>query len=195
MTENDYQVADEVPTDGEGHPIHPERGHRICGATKSDRSTPAPHGRSRDDYDYCLQPAGWGTDVDHGSCKNHPYSGSQIGQQNPNFKHGATSEYFKSKLSERQADVYDEVAEALDDPETAKQSLRRIATQMILVGEHTHDSSMVREGRQILSEFNIVDNSDEVEVRGELNHNVDHGLSAETDQRIGQMVDALMDDE
>lgn len=176
MTNEEFKIAGEAPTDEDGHPVHPERGHRICGAVKSDRSTPAPHGRSRDDYDYCLQPAGWGTDSDAGACKNHPYKGSQIGEGNPNFKTGATSDYFKSKLSERQQDVYDEVADALADPESAMDAIRHIATRMILVGEHANDPAMVREGRQLLSEFNIVPNGDEITVQADVNQTTEHQL-------------------
>jgi len=164
MTDADHEISDEPPRDDQGHPIHPERGHRICGAVKSDRTTPTDHGRERDEYGYCLLAAGWGEDRNTGPCSKHPVTGEQWGESNSNFKNGATSEYFKSKLSERQRDVYDEVAEKLADPDEAKGVLRQVATQMILVGEHSNDPAMVREGRQMLSEFNIVDNTDSVEV-------------------------------
>lgn len=159
MTDEDFKISEEPPRDDHGHPVHPERGHRICGAVKSDRTTPTDHGRERDDYEYCLLPAGWGAgdERDEGPCSKHPVSGEQWGESNPNFKTGATSDYFKSKLSERQQDVYDEVADALADPESAMDAIRYMATQMMLVGEHANDAAMVREGRQLLSEFGVVE--------------------------------------
>jgi len=189
MTDDEFEISKEPPRDDAGHPVHPEKGYPICGATKSERSTPAPHGRSRDDVDYCLQRAGWGTDREEGPCRNHPITGEQWGQSNPNFKTGKTSEYFKSKLSERQADVYDEVAEAIEDGESAKEAIRHIATRMILVGEHSHDPAMVREGRQLLSEFNIVDNTDSVEMSAQVDveASVDHDLDEETQEVLDQL--------
>lgn len=166
---DEYEISSEPPRDDSGHPVHPERGHRICGATKSDRTTPTDHGRERDDYDYCLLAAGWGEDRGTGPCSKHPVTGEQWGESNPNFKTGATSEYFKSKLSERQQDVYDEVADALADPESAMDAIRHIATRMILVGEHSNDAAMVREGRQLLSEFGVVEvPADQLEVNADV---------------------------
>lgn len=163
MTDESYELSEQPQTDDQGHPIHPERGHRICGAVKSDRTTPTEHGRERDDYEYCLLPAGWGTEEDIGACQKHPY-GSRFGASNSNFKHGATSEYFKSKLSEHQQDVFDEMAEALGNPTDALEVLRLTAARLIIVGEHSHDSSMIREGRQLLETFNIVPNVDHLNI-------------------------------
>lgn len=172
----DYEISDEPPRDDQGHPIHPERGHRICGATKSDRSTPAPHGRSRDDVEYCLQSAGWGCDRSVGPCKNHPVSGEQWGESNPNFKHGKTSAYFKSKLSDRQKDVFDEWVDTLDDPEEAVNLLGVVGMNLALRGESANDPALVREGRQLLSEFNVVPNADAVEMTAEVEQTTEHQL-------------------
>lgn len=183
----DYEVSQEPPRNDVGYPIHPEKGYPICAAKKSDRTTPTDHGRERDDVDYCLQRAGWGTDRDIGPCRNHPITGEQWGESNPNFKDGATSEYFKSKLSERQRDVYDEVAEKLADPDEATNILRQVATRMILVGEHSNDPAMVREGRQMLSEFNIVDNTDEVNVQATVDQKTEHTLDEETEEILDDL--------
>jgi len=189
----DYEIAQEPPRDEKGQPIHPEKGYPICAAKKSDRTTPTEHGRERDDVDYCLQRAGWGTDRDIGPCRNHPVTGEQWGKSNPNFKDGATSEYFKSKLSERQRDVYDEVAEKLADPDEATNILRQVATRIILVGEHSNDPAMVREGRQLLSEFNIVENSDSVHIDGELDvtQSVEHDLDEDTQEILDDLTGGL----
>jgi len=107
----------------------------------------------------CKQPA----TGSHGKCRYH--GGSSLkGADHPNFKSGKTSKYFKSKLSDRQREVYDEMTDALDDPSDALDVLSHVATRMILLGEHSNDPAMVREGRQLLSEFNIVPNADEIEM-------------------------------
>ncbi len=161
MTTDDREVA---PTDEEDHPIHPEKGYRICGAPKSDRTTPTSHGRERDDVDYCLQRAGWGTDREVGPCRDHPFEGSQVGKSNPNFKHGAFSELFRSDLSERERAAFDEALDAVDDPEEIKEVLATVAIEHILKGKRSGDPRLTREGRQLLAEFNIVKSPEQVEV-------------------------------
>lgn len=188
MTDGTYEISEEPPRDDGGHPVHPERGHRICGATKSDRTTPTSHGRERDDYDYCLLAAGWGEDRTVGPCKKHPIEGEQWGESNPNFKAGATSQYFKSKLSERQRGVYDEVVKALDDDAEAKTIFRHVGTQLIIRGESMSDPAMIREGRQILAEFGIVETAAEKHehehsggLSGEVSVNISHHRVTEED--------------
>ncbi|WP_226043493.1 hypothetical protein [Natrinema sp. DC36] len=163
MTDDEnYEISDEPPRDEDGHPVHPEKEHRICGATKSDRTTPTSHGRERDEYDYCLLAAGWGEDRSVGPCQKHPVTGEQWGESNPNFKAGQTSEYFKSKLSPRQRDVYDEVVTALDDDEDADTILTHFATRLMMLGEHSSDAALYKAGLETLSKFNIVENPDEI---------------------------------
>lgn len=192
---DDFEIHEQAPTDSEGHPIHPERGHRICGARKSDKTTPTSHGRERDEYAYCLQPAGWGTETDYGACRNHPYTGSQIGEQNPNFKHGKTSEYFKSKLSERQRDVYDEWVDTLDDPEDASKLLGVVGYNLVLRGEHAENPSMIREGRQILETFSIEPNPGEMNVNldGTVEHEHQHDVPEHVVEAIAGAAEANLE--
>lgn len=105
--ETEYEISDEPPRDEDGHPIHPERGHRICGATKSDRTTPTEHGRERDEYDYCLLAAGWGEDRKVGPCQRHPITGEQWGESNPNYEHGLNSELLSDKDKEKLDELED----------------------------------------------------------------------------------------
>lgn len=179
MTDDDpdFDISKEAPTDSDGHPVHPERGHRICAATKSDRTTPTSHGRERDDYDYCLLAAGWGTDRDYGACSKHPVTGPQWGASNPNFKNGATSQYFKSKLSDRQRAVYDDILEALDDPEQSDQLLEMVFTRLLLLGEHSLDASFVREAFKIAKDFGVLDTVAE-------KHEVEHSGSVDGEQTL-----------
>lgn len=175
MTDESYELSEQPPTDDEGHPIHPERGHRICGAVKSDRTTPTEHGRERDDYEYCLLPAGWGTEEDIGACQKHPY-GSRFGASNPNFKDGRTSEYFKSKLSERQREVYDEVRESMGDDADPADVLSAFITRLMLLGEHAQDASLIREARGWAKDFGVLETAPEKhehEVSGSVEHEHD----------------------
>ncbi len=61
-----------APTDGEGHPVHPERGHHICGRGKNDTSE-SENGRDRNEYPFCLLAAGQGTDksTPGAACRHH----------------------------------------------------------------------------------------------------------------------------
>jgi hypothetical protein len=179
MTESDeeFEISEVAPTDDEGHPIHPDpdKDHRICGAEKSDRTTPTDHGRERDDVPYCTLRAGWGTDSDVGACTHHPYKGSQIGKSNPNFKHGRTSEYFRSKLSDRQEEVYDEIVETLEDEDQdPEQILNRVFGRLLLVGEGSLDASLLREARQWASEFGVLETEPD-------KHEVEHSGSVDTE--------------
>lgn len=88
----------------------------------------------------CKQPA----IGEHG--KRYSHGGkSKKGSDHLNFKHGKTSKYFKSKLSERQQEVYDEIAEALEDTEDAKTILSHVATRLVLLGEHSNDPAMIHQ--------------------------------------------------
>lgn len=165
--DTEYELSDEPPRDDQDHPIHPERGHRICGARKSDRSTPAPHGRSRDDYEYCLQSAGWGTDRDIGPCRNHPFSGEQWGESNPNYKNGAYAKHFKHDLTASEQEAYEDVLEKLDgDPEDALSIPMQLAAEAIMKYKRGGDQRLLREARQILAEFNLVPNAEEIQIEG-----------------------------
>lgn len=163
---DDYEVHEKAPTDEEGHPIHPEKGYRICGARKSDRTTPTNHGRERDDYAYCLQAAGWGTDHTIGACRNHPYTGSQFGERNPSYKHGAFSKHFRSDLTDDETDAFDDLVDALEDKEEAPSVIREIAAETLMKYKRSGDTRFLREARQLLDAFNIVPNADKLELDG-----------------------------
>lgn len=190
---DDYEISSEPPRDDQGHPIHPERDHRICGATKSDQTTPTDHGRERDDYDYCLLAAGWGTERGVGPCSKHPIKGEQWGKSNPNYEDGSYAEvrdFITNDATDAEQDFFDE----LDLEDGGSQFVHDVVKEAYIKYKRTGDERFLREVRQWLSEFNIVENGDEVELTGELDHAVDHDLSEEMDQRIGQMVDKISND-
>jgi len=122
----------------------------------------------------------------HGKCDTH--GGKSLkGTDHPNFEHGRTSKYFKSKLSDRQREVYDEMAAALDEPEDAVKILSQVATQMILRGVSMNDPSMIREGRQILSEFNVVPNEDQIEMNAQVDVDATHELTDQEREHLDQL--------
>jgi hypothetical protein len=127
----------------------------------------------------------------HGKCDSHGGK-SKKGADHPNFTHGKTSKYFKSKLSERQRDVYDEMAKAFDDDADAKLILAQVATQMIVRGESMGDPAMVREGRQLLSEFGVVEAAPEKhEVDATVDQKTEVGLDEETEEILDDLTGGL----
>lgn len=97
-------VHDDAPTNDDGVPIHPEKGYPICGSPKTDAK--ANNGRKREDYPFCLQAAGWGTDRSTGACKSHGGAGgAPSGWQNGNAKHLLYSE----EMTEDDRDVFEAI--------------------------------------------------------------------------------------
>ena len=100
----------DAPTDSEGFPVHPDdHTTHICGRKKSEKTTPTPHGRERDDVSYCLQDAGWGADGDSepgDACKFHNGRADtdQRGPKNPNWKLGLYSDFLTEDDKERAQD-------------------------------------------------------------------------------------------
>lgn len=182
--EPNLEIASEAPTDEAGHPIHPERGHRICAGTKSDRTTPTEHGRERDEYEYCLLAAGWGVDgKTEGTCKHHLGAVDNRGENNPNYKTGAYSEYqdfMFDSLTEREREAVD----ALDFDEHASQFARDVVKEAFGKYLRTGDDRFLREARQWASEFGVIEAApDKLEVEGDLS------LSTEEKEQLDQMFD------
>ncbi|RKS83302.1 hypothetical protein BDK61_2645 [Haloarcula quadrata] len=176
MTDDDYEISEEPPRDEQGHPIHPERGHRICGATKSDKTTPTDHGRERDDVDYCLLAAGWGENRDVGPCSKHPVTGEQWGESNPNYDTGSYSEFQRlqrESLTEREQEMLD----ALDLDEHADDFAKDVVKEAYLKYHRTGDDRFLREARQWAKEFGVIASpADEIEVQADVNQTTEHQL-------------------
>lgn len=152
----DLEIAEAAPTDDEGHPIHPEKGHRICAATKSDRTTPTEHGRERDDYAYCLLAAGWGVDdTSEGTCKHHLGAVDNRGENNPAFKHGAFARHFTSHLTDVEQDAFDEAREMLDSPESAQEIAKSAASICLVKFRRTGDERFLRRFESLCDKFGL----------------------------------------
>lgn len=193
MTDDEYEISEEPPRDEQGHPIHPERGHRICGATKSDRTTPTDHGRERDEYDYCLLAAGWGTDRQVGPCSKHPVTGEQWGESNPSYKHGGYSRYLsEANYTEGEKRRAQAVADDLDDPDERDSVFRSLISDLWVRWDRTKDPRYARELRQMMSDFGYTP-EDARELHVEHSGSVDHDHTHELDDRQRAQLDAITD--
>lgn len=137
----------------------------------------------------CGHPSGWGTDSDTGPCKFH--GGTQpTGKDSPNYKHGAFSKHFKSDLTEKEEDAYDDLVDVLGDSEQAGDVVQELAGEAILKYKRSGDPRFLREARQLLSEFNVVDSTDHVELGGEIGHAVDVDLDDQTKEHLDSLTGA-----
>jgi len=178
--DSEWEISEEPPRDDRGHPTHPERGHRICGAAKSDRTTPTEHGRERDEYDYCLLTAGWGEDRDVGPCSKHPVTGEQWGESNPNYDTGSYSEFQRlqrEQLTEREQ----KMLEAINFEEDAESFAEDVVKEAYLKYHRTGDDRFLREARQWAKEFGVIKSpADQVELNAEVESETEHTVDDET---------------
>lgn len=138
----------------------------VCGAETSDGGT-------------CELRAGWGTDhVGEGRCKLHGGAAPR-GEDAPNYKHGAFSEYLRESLSERERAAMDAMDDAFDGgPEAALALLQEQAEEAYLRYKRSHDARFLREYRQLVETFNLAPNEDRVALSGDISHSVE--LDSET---------------
>lgn len=109
-----------------------------------------------------------------GYCENYPLEGAErcrmhggqspSGPENGNYKHGAFSKHLESDLTEQEREALGDLADALGDPEEAVDLVREQAAEAYLKYKRSGDERFLREYRQLLSTFNIVDAPDQVEV-------------------------------
>jgi hypothetical protein len=111
----------------------------------------------------CGHPEGYGTDHDSGPCKYHG-GASPRGSDHPSFKHGAFSEYLESDLTDDEKEALAALSEDLGDPDEARQRIREQAAEAYLKYKRSGDERFLREYRQLLSTFNIVEAPEQVEV-------------------------------
>jgi len=116
---------------------------------------------------YCQATAGRGTDhTGTGRCKHHGGAADNTGRNNGNYKHGAFSKHLQSDLSERETKAFEDLADSLGDQEAAQDVVRELAAEALLKYKRSNDARFLREARQLLSEFNIADATDHVDVDG-----------------------------
>lgn len=187
MTDDDYEISAEPPRDDQGHPIHPEKGYRICGATKSENTTPTDHGRERDEFDYCLQRAGWGADRQVGPCTKHPVTGEQWGESNPNYQSGSYSKFQdlqRDALTEREQQMLDAIDFEKHDGDFAED----VVKEAYIKYHRTGDDRFLREARQWAKEFGVIDTpADQLEVDATVEQTTEHELGEDEMEMLDQL--------
>ncbi|GGM64374.1 hypothetical protein J2752_000442 [Halarchaeum rubridurum] len=166
------KIHPDAPTDADGNPVHPDDADRyICGRPKSESTTPSEHGRERDDVDFCMLTAGHGTTDPKRTgepgvaCKHHGGNAPK-GRANGNYQTGAFSEHLQSDLSDREREAFGGLVEAFGDQDRAQDAVRELAAEALIKYKRSGDHRFLREARQLLSEFNIADATDHLEVDG-----------------------------
>lgn len=183
MTDHDFEIAPEAPTDAEGHPVHPDsdKSHRICAAQKSERTTPTEHGRERDDVPYCTLAAGWGVDEKReGTCSHHLGAVDNRGEKNGNYEHGGYSE-FQDFMQEGLTESEAAAIEALDLEEHGDDFASDVVKEAYAKYLRTADDRFLREARQWASEFGVIEKPAE-----KLEAKVDADVDQTTTQELGE---------
>jgi hypothetical protein len=131
-----------------------------------------------------------------GYCENYPVGGAErcrmhggtaaeknAGADNGNFEHGAYSEHFKSDLSDREQEAFGDLVDALADESRTQDVLREAAAELFLKYKRSGDPRFLREARQLLSEFNVVDATDHHE------HEFDLSMSSDEKAQLNDLLD------
>jgi|GEM_PF-1974978 len=184
MTDDpDLEISELPPTDSEGYPVHPDadKSHRICAAQKSDKTTPTDHGRERDDVPYCTLAAGWGVDgKSEGTCTHHLGAVDNRGENNPNYKHGAYSE-FQDFMKEGRTEDEAAAIEALDLEEHGDDFAADVVKEAYAKYLRTADDRFLREARQWAADFGVIEKpADKLEAT------VDADVDQTTTQELGE---------
>lgn len=194
MTDSDLEISLEAPTDAEGHPIHPDadKNHRICAAQKSDRTTPTPHGRERDDVSYCTLAAGWGVDgKSEGTCRHHLGAVDNRGKKNGNYKHGAYSE-FVDFVQESLTDGERAAMEALDLEEAGDDFAEDVVKEAYVKYLRTGDDRFLREARQWASEFGVIEKpAERLEMQADVTQTTEHELGDDEKEILDRLTGGL----
>lgn len=101
------------------------------------------------------------------ACKHHGgNAGGPSGEANGNWKHGGFSEVLTKGLTDREEEALEQLVDSLgsDDLEEQKETIRAQSAEAYIRYRRSGDSRHLREYRQLLAEFNIVDNTDHIEM-------------------------------
>jgi hypothetical protein len=115
----------------------------------------------------CELAAGWGTDNDSGPCKFHGGAADNRGKKNGNYKHGAFSDHLRSDLTDEELKAIDDMVDAYDDPEEARDLMAEQAAEAWLKYKRSADTRFLREYRQLVETFNLAPNEQTIEHTGD----------------------------
>mgnify|MGYP000061893048 CR=1 FL=1 len=126
---------------------------------------------------------------DGGYCENYPVQGAErcrmhggtqpTGADSPNFEHGAYSDHMQSDLTESEREAYEELVDALEDPDQALDAIRELAAEALLKYKRSADQRFLREFRQLADTFNLAPNEDVHELTGDGGGALDVSISRE----------------
>jgi|APHM01.1.fsa_nt_gi hypothetical protein len=126
-------------------------------------------GAQNRDGDPCQQKAGWGTDhVGEGRCKFHGGASDGAPEGNDNaLTHGGHSTDLPDDLEDHEREFVEQFMSAIE-ADDAEAVLAALAAEAIVRYRRSENPRQLTEARQLLSEFNIVENVDKQEITGDL---------------------------
>jgi hypothetical protein len=89
---------------------------------------------------------------------------SHDGENNANFKHGAFSKHLRSDLTDSELDAIDDMVDAFENPEKAREEIAEQAAEAWLKYKRSADTRFLREYRQLAETFNLAPNEDQLDV-------------------------------
>lgn len=92
---------------------------------------------------------------------------SHDGGNNPNHEHGAFSEHFRSDLTEDEREAIDDLVAHLEDIQGPRAIAAESAAEALMKYKRSADSRFLREARQWFGDFNLIPNSDELDIGGD----------------------------
>lgn len=126
---------------------------------------------------------------DGGYCTQYPVQGGErcrmhggtqpTGTDSPNYKHGAYSKHLRSDLTDSERAAYEDLVDALEDPESTLDAIRELAAEALLKYKRSADERFLREFRQLADTFNLAPNADQVELEADVDSTA--GLDEETE--------------
>jgi len=133
--------------------------HDTCGATKRDGSG-----------DPCGLPAGWGTDYGDGLCKYHggatrDKSGAPEGNDNAVDVGAWAEDFYEDFLTKAEKKRVFKSAEALENPQNAKEVARHAASVCLEQFRRTGDERFIRRYESLCDTFGIAP-ADELQLSG-----------------------------
>ena len=125
-------------------------------------------GRCNYEYDgggYCE-----GHPMDNGSCYHHGGKNENGGapEKNDNATdHGAFKEHFRSDLTDAEQEAIDDLVSHLEEIDGPRAIAAESAAEALMKYKRSADSRFLREARQWFADFNLIPNSDDVNLGGQ----------------------------
>lgn len=137
----------------------------------SDKETCGDYGgMSKQTGEPCERVAGWGTEFEEGKCSYHRGTNADGSSHEGNdfaTTHGAFKEHFRSDLEDDEKTAIDSLVAHLRNIEDERAVAAEVAAEALIKYKRSKDSRFLTEARQWFSEFNLLPNSDTMELTGD----------------------------